>query len=247
MQGIPPSVVSSEAQAKSESGRRGMGNRLALLVSAVSLLLPWPMRRWLLNTLCGYSIARDARIGMTLVGCPSLRMSRGARIGHFNILKSIPVELGECASIRDFNWISGVPSGHPRHFLEERERQPALVLERHAALTSRHFIDCCDLVHIEEFATVAGVRSQILTHAIDFKRNRQATAPVRIGRYCFVGTGCVLLKGSRLPDYSILAANSSLSRGFDAPFTLYSGVPATQVRSLDRDGLYFHRQQGFVE
>ncbi len=118
---------------------------------------------------------------------------------------------------------------------------------RHSNLTSRHYVDCSNHVQIGEFATVAGARSQILTHAIDFRRCRQVSAPVQIGKYCFVGTACVMLKGARLPDYSVLAANSTLARAFEDPFTLYSGVPATAVRVMDRDSLYFHRECGYVE
>ena len=44
------------------------------------------------------------------------------------------------------------------------------VMGRHAALTSRHYVDCSNRVDIGEFTTVAGARSQILTHAIDFTR-----------------------------------------------------------------------------
>jgi carbonic anhydrase/acetyltransferase-like protein (isoleucine patch superfamily) len=73
------------------------------------------------------------------------------------------------------------------------------------------------------------------------------SAAVRIGRYCFVGTGSVLLKGSELPDCSVLAAGSSLSHAFDEAFMLYSGVPAKPVKPLDRDAEYFRRARGFVD
>ena len=118
---------------------------------------------------------------------------------------------------------------------------------RHAAMTSRHYVDCSNRVDIGDFATLAGARSQILTHAIDFNRNRQVSAPVRIGRYCFVGTSCVVLKGAELPDCSVLAAGSSLARAYGEPFTLYSGVPALPVKELDRDAEYFRRVRGFVD
>jgi acetyltransferase-like isoleucine patch superfamily enzyme len=61
-----------------------------------------------------------------------------------------------------------------------------------------------------------------------------------------VGTGCVVLKGARLPDCSVLAAGSSLARPFEETFTLYSGVPAAPVKALDRGCAYFSRATGFV-
>jgi hypothetical protein len=213
----------------------------------LGLILPWPLRRRLLNLACGYAIAAGARIGFSLVACTQLRMEAGARIGHFNVIKGARLEMRECASIGDFNWIAGLPPDSPRHFTTEIERDPALCLGRHSALTSRHFIDCSNRVDVGEFSTIAGARSQILTHAIDIRTNVQASAPVSIGRYCFVGTGCVVLKGARLPDCSVLAAASSLARVYDEPYTLYSGVPATPVKVLPRESAYFSRVRGFVD
>jgi acetyltransferase-like isoleucine patch superfamily enzyme len=227
-------LASSVAPESAVASAQAVGPRRGLIVSALTCFLPWPLRRWLLNSLCGYSIDRRARIGMSLLGCTSVRMEAGSRVGHFNVIKGARLVMGEEARLGDFNWISALPLRHPRHFREEAERDPALIVERHAAVTSRHFIDCSNTVTVGEFATVAGARSQILTHAIDFKRNRQTSAPVRIGRYCFVGTACVVLKGSRLPDYSILAASSCLNRSFEETFSLYSGTPAARVKDLDR-------------
>ncbi|HTU64394.1 MAG TPA: hypothetical protein VMF52_00470 [Steroidobacteraceae bacterium] len=222
-------------------------NRWALFVSALALILPSALRRVLLNTLCGYAIERGASVGCSLLGVPALKLGPGARIGHFTVIKGIPVELGEHARIGDFNFISGLPRGTSRHFREEADRDPRLVMGRHSSLTSRHYVDCSNRVEIGEFSTVAGARSQILTHAIDLGRSRQVSAPAVIGRYCFVGTACVVLKGARLPDYSVLAANSSLARAFEEPYTLYSGVPAAAVKPLSRDAAYFHRDRGFVD
>ena len=159
----------------------------------------------------------------------------------------VALEMGESASIGDFNWIAGLPLESPKHFASEIGRDPVLCLGRHAALTSRHFLDCSNRIDIGEFATIAGARSQILTHAIDLRANRQVSAPVSIGRSCFVGTGCVMLKGARLPECSVLAAGSSLARAHDETFTLYSGVPAMPVKALERDSAYFSRVRGFVD
>jgi acetyltransferase-like isoleucine patch superfamily enzyme len=227
--------------------QRPVSPRRALIVSVSTMILPWVMRRWFFRVFCGYSFGENARIGRSLIGCTSLKMGPSARIGHFNVVKGIRLDLGESATLGDFNWISGLPAGTRKHFADETGREPAFVMGRHAALTSRHYIDCSNRVDIGEFATVAGARSQILTHAIDFRRNRQVSAPVRIGRYCFVGTACVVLKGAELPDCSVLAAGSTLARAYADDFTLYSGTPALPVKPLDRDAEYFRRTRGYVD
>src|SRR5207245_5527131 len=92
--------------------------------------------------------------------------------------------------------------------LDNRAYQPQLIVGDHAAITHRHLIDCTDSITIGRFTTVAGHRSQFLTHGIDFEDCVQKAKPIEIGQYCHIGTSCILLPGSRLPDYSMLGAAS---------------------------------------
>lgn len=219
----------------------------ALLLQIFLFCLPWPLRRRALGLAFGYDIAPDARIGFSLLRVGACRLASGARIGHLTLIKGLSrLQIGEDASLGNLNWVTGFPQSDAVHFRHVTDRDPALVLEAHAAITSRHLIDCTDRVTIGAFATFAGFRSQILTHAIDFRSSRQSCAPVSIGRYCFVGTGCILLKGSVLPDQSILAAGSVLNRPMTEPGLLYGGTPAVPLRPVNAGG-YFTRQRGFVD
>ncbi|MBI5001240.1 MAG: acyltransferase [Euryarchaeota archaeon] len=58
-------------------------------------------------------------------------------------------------------------------------------------------------------------------HPIEF-------APVRIGNNCFIGTDAVILKGARLGDRCVVAANSLVSGRFPAN-TIVGGVPAKKI------------------
>ncbi len=51
-----------------------------------------------------------------------------------------------------------------------------------------------------------------------------------IGRGAWVGANCTLLKGSHLPENSVLAANSCLTKGMDVPNAIYGGVPAKLLK-----------------
>lgn len=232
--------------APTEARRRAL-LRPSPKLMALTMILPWFLRRRLLNRVFAYDIDATARIGLSLVAPRFLRMGPGSRIGSATFIGAIArVELGAQARIGNLNWISGISAGSQKHFGDQPERSPALILGAHAAITGRHFIDCCDTVTVGEYTTIAGTGSQVLTHAIDIREARQRAAPVSVGRYCFVGTGCILLKGSALPDYSVLAAGSVLGKRHTEPYSIYSGVPATPVRSIDQDAAYFHRQIGAV-
>lgn len=219
----------------------------SILVQFFLMLLPWRVRRTALRVFFGFEIDATARIGFSVILAERLRMGPGSRIGHLTIIKGLQeLLLEESGSLGNLNWVTAFPPGSATHFSSDVSRNPALIIERHAAITHRHLIDCTDRVLVGEYTTIGGWRSQILTHAIDVRLSRQRSAPITIGKYCFVGTNVILLKGARLPDYSILSAGSVLSGAMSDTFMLYSGVPAAAVKSLDRESAYFGRQQGFV-
>jgi acetyltransferase-like isoleucine patch superfamily enzyme len=218
------------------------------LLGLFTLLLPWPLRRGVLSACFGYQLHSTARIGLAWVFPDKLVMGAGTSIGHLTVCKGLALmELGAHSTIGRGNWISGYPKDGGRHFTHRVDRRPELRLGEHAAITNRHIIDCTDLVEIGAFSTFAGFRSQILTHSIDLKAGRQSCAPVRIGSYCFVGTGCTLLGGSVLPDYSALGAMSLLNSAFEESHTLYGGVPARAISRMDPSLPYFTRTRGFVD
>jgi len=216
-------------------------------ISLFSLVLPWPLRRAVLRRFLGYEIADTSRIGLSWVYPRKLVLKEGARIGHLTLCKDIDLlQIGESASIGNLNWITGYPSGLPGHFEHQTDRRPELILSAHSAITNRHFIDCTERIQIGAFTIVAGFASQLLTHSINLESSRQEAHPISIGNYCFVGTNCVLLGGSSLPDYSVLGAKSLLNRDYAESHFLYGGVPAKAIKALPDTYRYFQRKSGYV-
>jgi len=157
------------------------------------------------------------------------------------------LKMNDKSRIGNFNWISGSSAFGERVFFEhDINRKSELVLGSHSALTSRHLLDCSGSISIGDFTILAGFRSQILTHSIDLRKSRQSSGPVRIGSYCFIGTGCIILKDSSLPDYSVLGAGSLLNKKHTDNHTLYGGVPACALKKLPDDYVYFSREEGYV-
>jgi acetyltransferase-like isoleucine patch superfamily enzyme len=217
------------------------------LLGFVSLLLPWSLRRAFLEKQFGYSIHPSSRIGFAWIFPQRLVMEEGARIGHLSLCKEIDLlHLGAHAIVGQLNWITGFPSGSSRHFAHQPDRRAELIIEKHAGISSRHFIDCTARITIGAFATIGGFRSQLLTHSIDFAAGRQTAEPIDIGEYCFTGTNSVVLGGSALPHHSILGAQSLLNKKWDEPYRLYGGVPARPIKELSGELEYFRRVEGFV-
>lgn len=218
------------------------------VIYVASVLLPWPIRRWLLEKVFGYRIHPLSRIGIAWVRPQRLVMEAHSRIGHLTVCKGLELLwLKQNASIGKGNWITGFPAGDSNHFAHQQNRKPQLIVEEHSAITNRHIIDCTNSVTIGKFSTFAGFRSQILTHSIDLENCRQSSAAIEIGDYCFVGTDCVLLGGSSLPSHSVLGAKSLLNKHYERSYYLYAGVPAKPVKELPRGYQYFLRSTGYVK
>jgi acetyltransferase-like isoleucine patch superfamily enzyme len=219
----------------------------ALLLKLLLVALPWRMKRWFLRRIFRYEIDPSARIGFSWVYPKSLRMGKNSRIDHFTVAIHLDeIELMDHSSIGRSNWITGYPSGDSKHFGHQTDRRPRLSVGEHSAITKRHYLDCTHQISIGRFTTVAGHQSELLTHSIDIFKGRQDSRPIEIGDYCFVGTRCVFLGGSRLPSQSVLAAGAVLTQAFEETYSLYGGVPARRIKDLPKDAAYFHRGIGFV-
>ena len=220
---------------------------LKKILMLVTTVLPWTIRRSLLERHFGYSIHPTSHIGFGWIWPQRLVLEEHARIGNLNVCKNIDLlHVGAHAVIGQLNWITGFPSGPSRHFGHQPDRRPEMIVERHAGISSRHFIDCTSRVRIGAYATLAGFRSQLLTHSIDLAAGRQSSEPIEIGEYCFVGTEAVVLGGASLPHHSVLGAKSLLNKKLEIPFQLYGGVPAKPLKTLSPEMEYFRRTEGFV-
>jgi hypothetical protein len=220
--------------------------KFRMIISILVLFLPWPLRRAVLVHILGYKIHKTARIGYSII-CPiRLEMGPGTLIGHLNFCRAgiELLQLREGGILGHMNWICGEPLRGDGLFAHQQDRHPELIIKEHAAITSRHLIDCTSSFVVGRFSTVAGWRSQILTHSIDIANGRQSSAPIHIGEYCFTGTNSVLLGGSSLPDYSVLGASSLLNKQHTEAYWFYAGVPAKQIKQLSPDLAYFTRSKG---
>lgn len=213
----------------------------------VAMLLPWNVRRTFLEKQFGFQIHPTARIGLAWIAPGRLIMEEGSSIGHLTVSKNLDLlHLKARAMIGRGNWITGFPLGNSPHFASETNRRPELILGEHSAITNRHLLDCTSSITIGAFTTVAGFQSQFISHTIDIRLNRQTSRPIQIGKYCFIGTNCVVLGGAALPDYSVLGAKSLLNKAHTQTHRLYGGVPARELQTLPPDCGYFARRDGFV-
>ena len=218
-----------------------------VIISVLIMPFPWPLRRFIFSVYFGYKFGAGSFVGRSILSASKVSLGKNARISSLTIIRNLgELDMEDNAMIGSFNWIHGYVGN--QHFKSFPNRISKLRMCRNSALTARHIVDCTDEVLIGEFATVAGHRSQILTHGIDMVRGIQACAPVHIGRYSFIGTACILTKGVTVPDYSVIGAGSNFTRSSGGEeFALYAGNPAQLLRRLEPKSAYFARSVGSVD
>ena len=175
-------------------------------------------------------------------------MGAHSKIDHFTTAIHLDsIQMGAYSTIGRNNWITGFPSNSSSpHFKHQVGRESKLIVGESAAVTKNHHLDCTNTIQIGSFATIAGYQSQFLTHSINVYENRQDSAPISIGEYCFVGTNSVVLGGATLPAYSVLGAKSLLNQTLTEEWTLYGGVPAKELNKISKTAKYFARSTGYV-
>jgi len=213
----------------------------------LACICPNVFKRFIYNRLLGHSIHKTARIGFSFVHAGKIKMEASARIGNFNIIRNLELlAMGEHSLIEKYNRASGLPLSNTMHFWDEADRLPALIIGKHTAITGKHVFDCNNTISIGDYTTIAGQNSLFYTHGINLERNRQESEKLSIGNYCMIATRCVVVKGAKLPDCSVLAANSTLHKAWEQTHTLYSGVPAQPAKQFNETCKYFHRDSGYT-
>lgn len=222
---------------------------LSTLIQLIFIPFPWFIRKLIFRTL-GYKFGKGARIGRSLIFAESVFLEDNASIGSLNYIGDIDLlQIGKNSTIGSLNWITGF-SVHNKfalakgHFHHIPDRKCCLILKEESAITSRHYIDCNGGVYVGSFSIVAGCNSQLLTHSIDLRNNRQDAAPIIIGDYVFISTRCTILKGSIIPKKSILAACSMYSAKNEKA-GIYGGIPAKFIKECE-DYKFFSRTKGYV-
>ncbi|MDD2599384.1 MAG: acyltransferase [Kiritimatiellae bacterium] len=220
-----------------------------ITVQVILFVFPWQLRRVILCKMFKYEIDPSARVRCAIILAKKVSMEPLARIGNLVICKPIDfLKMGEDTSIGFATFITGIPGDHSYYYSHMRDRKCELIIDHGACITGRHYVDCSCGIYVGAFTTIAGLRSQLMTHSLDVYKCRQGGAAITIGKYCFLGTQCILLPGATLADYSILGAGSVVTNKLKEPCCMYAGVPACFKKKLEIDDIpWMHRTTSNAE
>ena len=219
----------------------------SLILQFFLMLFPWRIRKIMLNSFLKMKIDKGAKIGFSINLAKRVHLLQDSAIGKFNFINRIDLLiLKKRAKLGRRNWITGI-SIESGAYKASPNRKCEFILGNDSRVTDRHFIDCNGGVIIGDFTTIAGIGTQIISHGINVLNSEQETDYVNIGNYCFIGTRCVFLKGTKIPNFCVLGAGSVVTKKNETEYKLYGGVPAKEIKFLNKDSKYFSRKEGNVK
>lgn len=110
-------------------------------------------------------------------------------------------------------------------------------VETNVRISNRTKIICYDNVRICHDTRIAW-ESQIIDTTFHYMRNMndnsvvELTKPIIIGAHNWIGNRCNIMKGTVIPDYTIVAAGSLCNKNYDFPqYSLIAGSPAKLIKT----------------
>jgi acetyltransferase-like isoleucine patch superfamily enzyme len=67
-----------------------------------------------------------------------------------------------------------------------------------------------------------------------YDTRKHIEAPVRIGKYCWIGAGAKIMPGVTLGDFTIVGAGAVVTKSFPEGYCVIGGVPAKKIKELEK-------------
>lgn len=68
-----------------------------------------------------------------------------------------------------------------------------------------------------------------------YDNSKHVQSEVKVGKYCWIGMGAVILPGVELGDFTIVAAGSIVTKSFIDGYCIIGGNPAKKIKVLEKD------------
>ena len=175
----------------------------------------------------GFDIGKNARIAMlNFLDIKTLVMGDNAEIRGFgNIFMSI-----NRLEMQPFSKI-GAPRVGLNLFRGTANKkdypQSVLKIGNGSAIELFHYFDLCGDIIIGDNVIIGGIKSVFFTHTF----HKQEFKPIVIGSNSYIGTNCLFQMGVVIPEDSIVAMGSVVTKRFEQPQCLIAGVPAKIVKT----------------
>jgi acetyltransferase-like isoleucine patch superfamily enzyme len=68
-----------------------------------------------------------------------------------------------------------------------------------------------------------------------YDSRKHISAPVNIGKYCWIGAGAKIMPGVELGDWTIVGAGAVVTQSFPEGYCVLGGIPAKKIKELEKE------------
>ncbi len=211
-------------------------------------LLPSTVAKLCYRLLFGYKIGKRVKIGFSMIDAKDCEIGDDVTIGHFNLFVGTKklsigehtrigllnvfrggdeIRIGRYCEILRLNEINSIPDPEVVN-----EIDPRFILGDASMLGASHKLDFTDRIEIGRNVIVGGRNSTFWSH------NRQMTAPIVVGDFCYLGSEIRVAPGCSIPRFTVVGMGSVIAKQFTDEKTMIAGVPARVIKPLDDDGIF---------
>lgn len=116
-------------------------------------------------------------------------------------------------------------------------------IETSPGFSQGNYIQAIGKIYIGDYTQIAanvGIISA--NHKLEDNR-KHIVKDVKIGKYCWIGFGAVIMPGVVLGDYTIVAAGAIVTKSFVDGYSVIGGNPAKIIKSIDKEACVFHKSE----
>ncbi|MCO5242069.1 MAG: acyltransferase [Chitinophagaceae bacterium] len=124
----------------------------------------------------------------------------------------------------------------PVHFTSTviNPRNIILGVETYPGLMGGCYIQGIGKVFIGDYTLLAANTCIISAHTDPHDARKYFPKDVRIGKYCWIGAGAIILPGVELGDFTIVGAGAVVTNSFPEGYCVIAGNPAAKIKDIEK-------------
>lgn len=170
-----------------------------------------------------------------VIKCPGkLNMSKGTTIeaeSYIDALSNEGIVLGRNVSVGRYTTIAC--TGSLRHMDKGFRVGDNVGLGTHGIYGCAGGIEIGDDTIIGNYVTCHAENHNFSLKNIPIRMQGVNHKGIKIGKGCWIGAKATILDGAVIGDHCVIAAGSVVTEGFYPNNTVYGGVPAKQLKSIE--------------
>ena len=105
------------------------------------------------------------------------------------------------------------------------------------------YIQAIGPLYIGDYTQIAANVGIITANHDPLDNRKHIVKSVKIGKYCWLGMGCIILPGVELGDFTVVGAGAVVTRSFPEGYAVIGGNPARLIRRLETRDCVQHKSR----